>query len=328
MRDLGLGILEDDNNSNFLSHKNTLNINPEPGVKFYNVSHDYFQGKELDTHKRLDYSIGVEYLNDLEEEKLPHEWRISKSDVFFNRKEPSLVFEEISILLMNVMYPINISTDHHGKVIEIVNHKEIVDRWSLAKKKLLEEYRSDLVFKLIKKFDKLIKDPIKLEIAVTKEIFWSLFFTKKYQEYGSSCKKKTEVYFSIEPYKTPLVYNGYMELNPKISEQETIELGYTAQTIIPEHSKLYYKRKEHKLTSELEISYDLDITTKLPIYIKASCDIYDETKSEDISQIQTLITLDETRTEKENRLAKEKKESIPSKEETPKKRKWFSFGSK
>ncbi len=330
MRDFGLDIIredEDDVSKAPLSYNNTLNIAPNKEIKYYDVSHKYFNGVDLQLDKRLDYSITVEYLEKKISNKL-HHWRVDKKKIFFNQKEPSLVVEEISVKLIKVIYPINIATDYSGKIISITNHEEILGRWLDSKEKLILEYKGELVYKLLRKFERLIQDLTKLELSLTKEIFWASFFSKRYLEYGSSCKKSIDFLFPLEAYETPIVYKGFMELSPLLTEHEAIELNYKGVSEIPALSKLYHKREQHRLTSDLEIKYYLEATTKIPTSINVIFDVYDETRKEDISLTEISITLDELgNNNNTNQSAVEEQTSSENNNEIPKKKKkWFSFG--
>ncbi|MDO6761660.1 hypothetical protein Q4566_15745 [Tamlana sp. 2_MG-2023] len=318
--------MDEDNQGVFLSRKNKLNISPTPEIRFYNVSLNYYSGIALKQCKRLDYTVSVAYLNQ-DRQEYPHKWQVDKGNIFFNQKQPSLVLEEISVFLLKAIYPINITTDHWGGLIEITNHNEILDRWSSIKKKIIKEHRGDFVFKLIKKFERLLKNPTKLQLSLSNEIFWSVFFAKRYQEYGNSYQKKVAITFPLEAYKTPLIYKGLMKLNSSLSTHNSIELDYEGKTVIPSLSNLHVGKESHTLTSALDIHFNLDIETKIPNSVRAFCDVYDETKNEDISQMEILITLDKYKPIINDRSPENGKEKIPNEELTPKKKKkWFSFG--
>jgi len=330
MRDFGLDILKEDEgdvpNKVHLPYNNTLSIVPEEGINYYDVSHKHFNGVDLELDKRLDYSVSVEYL-DRDVSKKQHFWRVDKNNVFFNQKQPSLVFEEISVKLIEVIYPINIATDYSGQVVGITNHEEILARWPDNREKIILEYKGRLVYKFLQKFEKLIEDSTKLEISLSKEVFWPVFFSNRHLKYGDSCKKKIDFLFPLEAYATPIIYNGVMELSLLLEDNDTIELTYQGESVVPSSSKLYHKREEHRLTSDLEIKYHLEATTKIPTVIKVIYDIYDETKKEDVLLTEVFITLNEQgNTNKVNQSVAEEQPSFKDTDEKPKKKKWFSLG--
>ncbi|KAA1242405.1 hypothetical protein [Aquimarina sp. RZ0] len=330
MLDFGVSIIDMEEHSKrvSLSHNNALTLMPEKGIRFYNVSHRYYEGTTLDEIKQLDYDVSIAYLNE-NESSYPYRWRIQKKDVFFNRKQSSLVIEEISVMFMEVIYPIHITTDHTGLILEITNHQEILDRWSIIKPKLIQLYVGNLVFKMIEKFENLIKDLVKLEISLSKEIFWSVFFNNIYQEYDTNYKRESIVLFPLEAYKTPILYKGKSTLTPMITAYDSIKLEFQGEALLPFSSNLYKNRKNHKLTSALNIEYHLETDTKIPRAIKTFYDVYDETQKEDLKQVEVLITLDESEKPDKNQTIQDKKDSVSNNSSiSKKKKKWFSFGFK
>ncbi len=129
---------------------------------------------------------------------------------------------------------------------------------------------------------------------------------------------------------------SYLPINLAISKSgiQTIEVrmypSYNRQTQVQPSSNLYVKRKKHKLTSDLDIQYDLDITTKIPISIKAMCDVYDETTREDLMLIETLIEVTTVSDQRKALHNQGDEELVSNEDKTPKKKKkkWFSFGHK
>lgn len=326
MRDFGLDILNEDSDISLANQHNILSLAPKKEIRQYNVSHKYFSGTNLSDTKRLDYTISVEFIGENQDN---YEWRVHKNNLFFNQKEPSLLVEEVTVYFVNALYPINITTKFNGEISSIANHDEIVNRWSATKKKLLKEYRGELVLKLMKKFEKLVQNPLQLELSLSKEIFWSVFFTKRYQKYGATFKKTSLLSFPLEAYQTPLSYKGVFKLTPNKSIKNPLKLNFQGSTIIPSSSKWNTNSEKEKLTSDLEIEYILDKNSKIPLAIKAFCDVFNETKKEDITQIETLIIRDESRKPMSNiEVIVEEAENTTKNKSPKKKKKWYSFGTK
>ncbi len=321
MRDFGLDILKEDTSKSLFNQHNYLTLAPTNEVHHYDVCHKYFEGANLSNTKRLDYSIYVVFLHKNEDS---YEWKVDKKGLFFNQKEPSLLVEEVSVYFVNALYPLHVTTNFSGEVIGISNHQEIVARWTKVKQQLIKEYRGELVRKLIKKFEKLINDPLKLEIALSKEIFWSVFFSKRYQKYGKSREKESTLSYPLEAYQTPLNYTGTLRLVSNNIDDHYIQLDYTGVAPLPLSSKWYVDKEKNKLTSDLAIEYRLDRASSLPLTIKVLCDVFDETKKEDIAQIETLVVKNTSIPPKIAVIVEQEEEHKSPK----KKKKWFSFRSK
>ncbi|WP_027393184.1 hypothetical protein [Aquimarina latercula] len=326
MRDFGLDILDEEKNTSLSSQNNILTLNPKKEINQYNVCLKHFSGTDLSETKRLDFTVSVEFTGESENS---YEWRINKSNFFFNQKEATLLVEEVSIFFVNTLYPLDIATNVSGEIIGIRNHSEIIERWSVIKEKLIQEYRGELILKLIKKFEKLIKNPLKLEISLSKEIFWSVFFTKRYQNYGETFKKSSLINLPLEAYQPPLSYNGFLKLIPDNSAKNPLKLIFQGSTSIPSSSKWHLNMKTDKLTSGLDIEYILDKNSKIPVNIKVFCDVFNETKKEDIIQMETLIIRDESaKLTPKTKVIIEKEEVTNENKSPKKKKKWFSFGTK
>lgn len=326
MRDFGLDILNEESDISLANQYNILSLTPIKEIHHYNVCHKYFSGTNLSDTKRLDYTISVEFIGENQDNYL---WRVHKNNLFFNQKEASLLVEEVSVYFVNALYPINITTKFNGEISSIANHNEIVKRWSVIKKKILKEYRGELVLKLIKKFEKLVQNPLQLELSLSKEIFWSVFFTKRYQKYGETLKKSSVINYPLEAYQTPLSYKGVFKLTPKNSVKNSLKLNFHGNTIVPLSNKWNTNLEKEKLTSDLEIEYLLDKNSKIPLAIKAFCDVFNETKKEDIIQIETLIIRDESAKPISNvEVIVENEEDINKNKSPKKKKKWLSFRTK
>ncbi|WP_062062573.1 hypothetical protein [Aquimarina longa] len=329
MWDFGTDIINDDDDRTKvgLSFNDTLHLTPSDEFISYLVSLKYFKGDNDKESKCLDYTIGLEYLNE-DPQILPHVFRVYKKDLFFNKKKPSLIIEEITTAIAATMYPLEIAVDNSGSFIEVLNYTEIQKRWIINKKNIIKEYKGDLVFKMVKKFENIIKTPSKLEASLSNEIFWSIFYNPIYTSYQKDYKKESTVVFPLEPYKPLAVYKGISTITPFITEYNTIELKYSGQSIISDPSRFHIKRTGHTISSDLQITYDLDTDTRMPRLINVICDVYDETKKEEIKAIALLVVQQESDTFPKSSLEKKEDQQPESPEIQPKKKRWFFSGSK
>ncbi len=323
MLNFGTDILKDDNcdeDSIFLKHLRT--IKPSDNFISYLITLKYYEGTNEIISKRIDYTIGIEYLNK-DSQALPHIFRLYKKELFFNKKQPSLIIEEIAAALSAVMYPLEIAVDYTGKFMTIINYNQIKERWPVAKKKILKQYRGETTFKIIKRFEETIKNEPKLEASLYNEIFWSVFYQPVYMGHKEELKENSEILFPLEPYNTLTVFSGETTINPIITDDSDIELEYIGTSIISDNSRLHIGRKSHTITSDLNINYGLNQKTYMPNFIYATCNIYDDTKKEEIKAIELLVTQQED--EKSPKSSFEKKQIKPSGTITvkPKKRDWF-----
>jgi hypothetical protein len=323
MRSFGTEILTDhipDKNTIFLKHLGAI----KPSSKFisYLVALKYYEGDNDVASKRLDYTIGIEYLNE-DSQELPHIFRLHKKELFFNRKKPSLIIEEIAAALSTAIYPLEISVDHTGKFISIVNHDQIKKRWPIVKKKILKEYRGETTFKIIKRFEETIKNDTKLEASLHNEIFFSLFYQPFYMGHNKELKENSKIFFPIEPYKGSVIFSGETTINPFIADDSAIQLRYVGMSILPDISRLHVKRKGHLLISDLQIDYDLDQNTYMPNFIDTTCTIYDKTKKEEIKAIELMVTRIEDDKHTKSSFEQQQNKAPNTIKVKPKKRDWF-----
>ncbi|WP_108867125.1 hypothetical protein [Aquimarina aquimarini] len=327
MRDFGTDILKDTNqNKDSILLRHLRNIKPSDEFISYLVALKYYEGDKDAVSKRIDYRIGIEYLGE-DSQKLPHVFRLYKKELFFNRKKPSLIIEEIATALSSVIYPLEITVDHRGKFTSIINHDQIKKRWPAVKRNILKEYRGDITFKIIKKFEETIKDHKKLETSLYREIFWSIFYHPVYIGHNEELKKETSMLFPLEPYDPLVVYKGATTISPIITEYNTIQVQFNGQSTIPNKSRFHLEKKEHVITSDLQIDYDLDQNTRIPNLIHTTCDIYDETDEKEIKAIELLVTRQEGDQYAKSSFMKKENKQPDRVKVKPKKRDWF-FGFK
>jgi hypothetical protein len=253
----------------------------------YLVSIKYYEDNKLEPNNRIDFSVSVQFL-----EKTDHHYRlrISKYNIFLNRREPAMVIEQISNEINKALYPLDILIDFSGNFFEVTNLSMIQNRWLKTKVKLKKEYKGNIIESLIKETESIMNSSTKLEIAFSNDIFWSVFFASNYISYGDSLQVDKSMAFPLNPYATCLLYEGTSKINSFLSKYKTVEIAFEGHTKIPKNNPLYVgKQNTSDLVSKLEVKYDLDEEHFIPIWVDATCTVYNEKDQELIKRIHTSI---------------------------------------
>lgn len=255
-----------------LRRLNTLRIKPQ-GLqqRKYNVSVKYFSNSEEIPLKRIDYNVTV----DLNIESHKGFLSIIKENVFFDQHKPDSISEMLSNSVSKSLYPVTTHINEKGlSSNEIINIKEIKERWIQEKSKILEKYSGESLTNFLLTVDKKIDNKTALERSLQYDWFWNVFFHPKFIDYGETRKAETSLYLAVVPYKSPLKFTGIQTINkiPTNYHSFVIEFESHEQNahshFVPENNP-----DQHYFMS-LKVIFDMDLYHHFPMHIQAYFEVY------------------------------------------------------
>lgn len=252
---------------------NSMRIKPNDlNPRTYDVSIKYFSHENSTPDKRIDYRV----TSDLKIVDGVGELSINKEDIFYNQHEPDFINEIISNTISKSVYPV--VTHYNEKGIasnEILNLKEIIERWDKEKKVLLEKYNSADLNNFIGKFESKLKNKNLIEKSLQYDWFWNLFFHPKLINYGDKRTTVKNLLLSIVPYSPPFRFKGVQKIEKIPTNYHSFLITFNSQeTIAPQYFYPKNKTEETLIFMSLDVSFDLDLYHHFPMHTTAELKIY------------------------------------------------------
>lgn len=161
------------------------------------------------------------------------------SDVFINEILPDLIADCLAYAVGKVFYPLVITVDQNGGFQRIYNHQEILERWQLVKKKVLDNFEGSLVEGYIERMEKQLVNPDSINLAfLNNDWFIHTFFKPLYKEYGQNRNSESIYKFPIARGFNVEGYLTQEKLGAKSNSFGAIELIHNG-TIKPLEDELY-----------------------------------------------------------------------------------------
>jgi len=105
-----------------------------------------------------------------------HLIEIRKSiNLFIDDDKPEKIMDEIGVTMVQVLYPLKIVVDQHGKWVAIHNHEEIVSRWENKKNTILQSYQNGIVPEYVEYCEASLSNKDLLFDMVKADYFYGLF---------------------------------------------------------------------------------------------------------------------------------------------------------
>ncbi|MGG6231134.1 hypothetical protein [Tenacibaculum sp. SDUM215027] len=205
-------------------------------TRTYSVAIDLF-----DVQK--DKSSKVQFEAEVTIRKFPelgyYEYSIKKDNIFINKRYPKTLIEKLSVITSEVLYPLEVQTTLSNELLDIINHKEILERWKKIKVQLQREYTGNAIDQYITKFEAKLHQKYRLLHSLNHEIFYTLLFQDIYTKYDDTLEKKATINFPVLGFKTPINFKGNQKINKKKTYYNTalacfeshIESGATQATL-------------------------------------------------------------------------------------------------
>ncbi|WP_271782283.1 hypothetical protein [Aquimarina algiphila] len=293
MYDFGTSIINDnDSLEDVPLYNNTLGLWPILGKSnTYLTSVSFFDKTDTETN-RLNYETTITYLP-TEKDYL---CEINKKEIFINGKEPSLLMEQIAAEFNKILYPLQLSIKHTGKILGVENIVEIQERWEKEKKLFNKKYKGLVISKIIKQFDKAVGNSAKLTSLLHNDIFYPVFFHNNYQSHNDKNQFENAIHLNLEGAITPISFKGINTIAPKITSNNTIAINFEGNCTLDENHELSRKLKSKEQNSgDLAVTYDLNKETRLPEMIQMVASWFNE-KEEHLKTIEVFIAKEATKT--------------------------------
>lgn len=189
------------------------------------------------------------------------EYKIKKDAIYINKRTPKTVVEKLSIKTLEALYPLKIKTTLKNELLEIINHKEILERWQKIKVQLQKEYTGKAITQYISKFETKLHQKYSLLESLKQEVFYTLLFHDIYTKYDSSLQKETIIAFPVLGFKKPLQFKGIQKIHKQKTYYNTANVRFNAQI------------NSTPIQANLNIEYDLNGNTFLLENAIAKCSI-------------------------------------------------------
>lgn len=256
---------------------NLMRIKPNGlNSRTYDVSIKYFSQENPTPDKRIDYRV----TSDLKIVNGVGELSINKEDFFYNQREPDLINEIISNSISKSVYPI--LTHYNEKGIssnEILNLKEITERWEKEKKKLLEKYNSSYLDDVFKKFEEKLQNKTSLERGLQYDWFWNLYFHPKLINYGEKRTIEKKLLLSIVPYSPPFQFKGIQKIEKIPTNYHSFIVTFDSEeALAPQYFYPKNINEENPVFMSLDVSFDLDLYHHFPMHTVAELKIFSKDK--------------------------------------------------
>lgn len=227
-------------------------------TRTYGVAIDFF-----DIQK--DKSSKVQFEAEVTIRKFPelgyYEYSIKKDNIFINKRSPKTLIEKLSVITSEVLYPLEVQTTLSNELLDIINHKEILERWKKIKEQLQREYTGNAIDLYITKFEAKLYKKYRLLHSLNHEIFYTLLFQDIYTKYGDTLEKKAAINFPVLGFKNPINFTGTQKINKKRTYYNTALACFESHI------------ENGAVQATLNVENDLDGNTFLLENIIAKCTI-------------------------------------------------------
>lgn len=138
--------------------------------------------------------------------------RVSK--VYVNNFQTDTITDTIAEEVSSILYPLLIVVDQEGKWIDIHNFSDIVERWIIKRRDILEANEGQAINKYLDAVNSVLDKPENLLINLSDDWFLKVFFNGIHTTYTPDLSFPTKADFAITPKETPIIF----EVTQKISE--------------------------------------------------------------------------------------------------------------
>lgn len=126
--------------------------------------------------------------------------------IFINKRAPDTMIEELAAKTAEIIYPLKIIVDRSGKWIDIYNYEDIIDRWKIAKREILNYYIGEVIQKYINQTEYALYSSKNLLKSLSSDYFLRTFFSGIHVSYSENYSFTNTIYF-------PIVKNEESEFN-------------------------------------------------------------------------------------------------------------------
>lgn len=142
---------------------------------------------------------------------------LDRGQVYVNNQLPSLKAEELAFSLGQILYPIKFLMRPDRSFINIMNLKQIQERWHSKKDSIAKYFRGDIVHVQLNKMEKMLGNKYRLENSIKKNLFLNLYFIPLYQEYENNVQIPHCQSFALFPFSDLVEFSILSTVDPELS---------------------------------------------------------------------------------------------------------------
>lgn len=188
---------------------NSLTLQPENTVRRYSVVITLEKGEDKN---ELKYETSVRWLKT---EKGQQFFEIDRtSNLYLNEEEVNEIADLLAYRTSKVLYPLQISTDEHGKFETVENAEVFSKRWAALKEELYKEFEGETVDEYCRKIEKVISEPEAVNLYIKNDYFIRALFLGIYRSFGNEYKTEMTVTFPVVDNAIEPSYRVTLETDP------------------------------------------------------------------------------------------------------------------
>jgi hypothetical protein len=198
---------------------NSLILQPAGSVRKYSVVITIEKGE---SKSELKYETSVRWLK---KEKGLHFFEIDRtSNLYLNEEEVNEIADLLAYRTSKVLYPLQISTDEHGKFEAVENAEVFVKRWSGIKEELYKEFDGETVDEYCRKIERVISEPEAIDLYHKNDYFIRALFFGVHQSFGQDYRTEMTTTFPVVDNAIEPRYKITLETDPVKGETGLITI--------------------------------------------------------------------------------------------------------
>jgi hypothetical protein len=198
---------------------NSLSLQPENALRKYSV---VITIKKGESKNELKYETSVRWLKT---EKGHQFFEIDRtSNLYLNEEEVNEIADLLAYRTSAVLFPLQISTDEHGKFETVENAEVFPKRWTAIKEELYKEFEGETVDEYCEKIEKVISEPEAINLYIKNDYFIRALFFGVYQSFGKEYKTEITANFPVVDNAIEPRYKLTLETDPLKEETGLITI--------------------------------------------------------------------------------------------------------
>jgi hypothetical protein len=135
------------------------------------------------------------------------------------------IFYGLMEKLDQVFYPLQLLVSMEGNLLEIKNHPQILENWTVLKPKVFDEYQGKVVENYVAYFEKNITDKKKFESLLFRDLFLNTYFNSLYGNYTSKYCFEKQYSFPLISKNKNVAYFVQQKIDPYLTEDNKIDIS-------------------------------------------------------------------------------------------------------
>lgn len=242
---------------------NSLTLQPESKVRRYSVVITIEKGE---SKNELKYEASVRWLKT---EKRKHFFEIDRtSNLYLNEEEVNEIADLLAYRTSGVLYPLQISTDEHGRFEAVENAEVFPKRWSAVKEELYKEFEGETVDGYCGKIEKVISQPEAINLYIKNDYFIRTLFFGIYQSFGKEYRTEMTATFPVTDNAIEPRYKITLETDPLKGETGLITVEGAGKLYEERNIDDFIRKSPFSLIIEDEPVMNEEGTFRLINYMK------------------------------------------------------------